>query len=43
VLNAKVEGISDAQFAELVKDAELNCPISRALNMEIGVEYTLNT
>ncbi len=42
VLLAKVEGISDAQFAELVKDAELNCPISRALNMEIGVEYTLN-
>lgn len=42
VLKATVEGISEEQFAELVKDAEKNCPISRALNMEISVEYTLN-
>jgi osmotically inducible protein OsmC len=42
VLKAKVEGISETQFSELVKDAEKNCPISRALNMEISVEYTLN-
>ena len=41
-MKAKVEGISEEQFAELVKDAEKNCPISRALNMEISVEYTLN-
>lgn len=42
VLKAKVEGISEDKFAALVKDAEENCPISKALNMEISVEYTLN-
>ncbi len=42
VLNAQVDGITEEKFAELVKDAEKNCPISRALNMEISVEYTLN-
>lgn len=42
VLKAQVEGIDEAKFAELVKDAEENCPISKALNMEISVEYTLN-
>lgn len=42
VLKAQVDGISEEKFAELVKDAEKNCPISRALNMEISVEYTLN-
>ncbi|MFD2200725.1 OsmC family protein [Shivajiella indica] len=42
VLKAEVEGISEDKFAELVKDAEKNCPISRLLNTEIVVEYTLN-
>jgi osmotically inducible protein OsmC len=42
-LKAKVAGITEEKFAELVKDAELNCPISKALNMEISVEYTLNS
>ena len=42
VLKATVEGISEDKFAELVKDAEENCPISKALNMEISTEYTLN-
>ena len=42
VMKAKVDGIEEAKFADLVKDAEENCPISRALNMEISVEYTLN-
>jgi len=42
VLTAKVEGISEEKFAELVKDAEKNCPISKLLNTEIVVEYTLN-
>jgi len=37
-----VEGIGEEKFAELVKDAEENCPISKALDMEISVEYTLN-
>lgn len=42
VLKALVDGVSEEKFAELVKDAELNCPISKALNMDISVEYTLN-
>ncbi len=40
-LEAHVPGISENQFAELVKDAELNCPISKLLNTEISVEFTL--
>lgn len=42
-LVAKVPGISEEKFAELVKDAEENCPISKLLNTAISVEYTLNT
>jgi len=42
VLKAQVEGITEEKFAELVKDAEENCPISKALNMDISVEYNLN-
>lgn len=41
-LNATVEGISEDKFAELVKDAENNCPISKLLNTAISVEFTLN-
>ena len=43
ILKAKVAGVSEEKFAELVKDAEENCPISRALKMEISVEYKLNS
>jgi lipoyl-dependent peroxiredoxin len=42
VLKAKVAGVTEEKFAELVKDAEENCPVAKALNMEISVEYTLN-
>ena len=41
-LNAKVKGISDEDFAKSVKDAEMNCPISKLLDTEITVSYTLN-
>lgn len=41
-LTAKVAGISADKFAELVADAEKNCPISKLLNTKIVVEYTLN-
>lgn len=41
-LRARVEGIGKEKFAELVKDAETNCPISKLLNTKITVEYTLN-
>ena len=41
-LKACVVGIDADKFGELVKNAELNCPISKLLNTEISVEYTLN-
>ncbi|MEQ8534453.1 MAG: OsmC family protein [Imperialibacter sp.] len=41
-LKAKVKGISDSKFAECVKDAEKNCPISKSLTATISVEHTLN-
>ena len=41
-LNATVDGISDEDFAKAVKEAELNCPISKLLDTEITVSYTLN-
>jgi len=43
VLEAKVKGISEAEFEELVKDAEANCPISKLLNTKITVDFTLNS
>jgi osmotically inducible protein OsmC len=41
VLKAKVPGIDQQKFDECVKDAEENCPISKALNMKISSEATL--
>lgn len=40
-VNGKVNGIEDAQFQELVKKAETNCPISRLLNTAISATATL--
>jgi osmotically inducible protein OsmC len=41
-LKATIDGIKDAEFSKLVKDAEENCPISKLLNTKITVSYTLN-
>lgn len=41
-LKANVKGIDSGKFEELVKDAEANCPISKLLDTEISVEYSLN-
>ncbi|WP_324718990.1 OsmC family protein [Salinimicrobium sp. HB62] len=41
-LEAKVPGISQEKFDELVKHAKENCPISKLLNAEITLESTLN-
>lgn len=41
-LIATVPGIDATVFADCVKDAETNCPISKLLNTEICVSYTLN-
>lgn len=43
ILKAKVADIVETKFAELVKDAEQNCPISQLLKTEISVEYQLNS
>ncbi len=42
VLNAKVSGIKEEEFGSLVDDAKAQCPISKLLNTNIVVEYTLN-
>lgn len=42
-LKANVEGVTAEKFAELVADAEKNCPISKLLNTKITVEYKLNS
>ncbi len=34
-VTATVPGITDAQFQEAVKNAEINCPISQSLNTKI--------
>jgi len=43
ILKAKVPGIDSAKFNECVKDAELNCPISKLLGagLTISSEATL--
>jgi lipoyl-dependent peroxiredoxin len=41
-LNATVPGVSTEQFDALAKGAEANCPVSRLLDAEITLEYTLN-
>lgn len=41
VLNAKVPGIDAAKFQECAADAKANCPVSKALNMEISLEANL--
>ena len=40
-LSAKIEGIDEATFLASVKDAEINCPISKLLDTEISVDATL--
>lgn len=40
-VKGKVPGISQEKFDECVKNAEENCPISKALNMKISSEATL--
>jgi lipoyl-dependent peroxiredoxin len=40
-LKATVKGIDKAKFDELVKDAEMNCPISKSLNTSITVSALL--
>ena len=41
-VHAKVTGLEEGKFKELVEHAEKNCPISRLLNLEISVDSSLN-
>jgi osmotically inducible protein OsmC len=41
IVEGKVPGATAEQFAEAVKDAEANCPISKALNTSITSEAVL--
>jgi osmotically inducible protein OsmC len=41
VLKAHIQSISKEKFEECVKDAELNCPISKLLKTSITVEASL--
>lgn len=43
ILSAKVPGISQEKFDELVKHAKENCPISKLLKTEITIETELTT
>lgn len=40
-LTASVPGIDPEKFAEIAAGAKANCPISKVLNAEITLEYTL--
>lgn len=42
ILKANVKDVSKEKFAELVKSAEENCPISKLLNTTITSEWSLN-
>jgi osmotically inducible protein OsmC len=40
-VKAKVAGISEEQFLQCAEDAKSNCPVSKALNMQITMNATL--
>jgi len=40
-VKAKVPGITPEKFQECAADAKANCPVSKAYNMEIGLDASL--
>src|SRR5690348_4947182 len=42
VVKAKVPGISKEKFEECAKEAKTNCPVSKALNLNITMEASLS-
>ena len=40
-LRAKVQNLDGSKFAEMAKDAEKNCPVSKVLNAEITLDAKL--
>ena len=41
ILRANVPNLDQAKFAEMAKDAEKNCPVSKVLNAEITLDAKL--
>jgi osmotically inducible protein OsmC len=41
MLRAKVPDLDDTKFAEMARDAEKNCPVSKVLNTEITLDAKL--
>lgn len=41
VVKVKVAGIDQQKFQECAEDAKANCPVSKALNMDISMEASL--
>ncbi len=41
-LTAKVDGIDDDAFAKIADGAKAGCPLSKVLNCEVTLDYTLN-
>ena len=41
-LAAKVDGIDEAAFAKIADGAKAGCPLSKVLNCEVTLDYTLN-
>ena len=41
VLKARIAGIDEAEFRTLADGAKANCPISKLLNAEIGLDASL--
>ncbi|MAN26837.1 MULTISPECIES: OsmC family protein [Mesonia] len=42
ILSAKVPNISEEKFKEIATKAKESCPVSKLLNTEITLDYTLN-
>lgn len=42
-LDAKVPGIENEKFDELAQGAKKGCPVSKVLNADITLDYTLNS
>jgi len=40
-LRAQVDGIDEAEFGRITQEAKQNCPLSKVINAEITLEYTL--
>jgi|SRR5438046_587309 osmotically inducible protein OsmC len=42
-VKASVPGITESKFQECAEDAKANCPVSKALNMQISMKATLRS